>query len=101
MCFGRISNPRIDSSESAEVTLRKRSMALVDMRTAVSGSKSGARRQLADELKHTSREERQSLLKLANITPEIPAGEGLAMKAELAIPWNKLRHLRRYMYTHS
>ena len=30
---------------------------------------------------------------------EIKAEDALAMKADLMIPWNKLRTMRRYMYT--
>ena len=34
---------------------------------------------------------RKSLLQGAGIKLNIPAEEGLAMKAELALPWNKMR----------
>ena len=58
----------------------------------------GARRQLVDELVGVDTAIRQSILKEAGITPEISAGEGLAMKAELALPWERLRVLRRYIH---
>ena len=48
-----------------------------------------------DELKATEAQVRGEILKSAGITPEISAGEGLAMKAELALPWKKLRLMRR------
>ena len=32
----------------------------------------------------------------AGITLTIPEQQGLAMKADLALPWNKMRELRRY-----
>ena len=52
--------------------------------------------QLQAELKTFSPEERQDLLKSAGITINIPPEQGLAIKADLAIPWNKLRVIRRY-----
>ena len=45
--------------------------------------------QLVDELHTTSAEERKMLLEQAGIKPEVPFGQGLAMKSELSIPWNK------------
>ena len=42
-----------------------------------------------------SRDERQKLLREGGFTLDVPADHGLAMKAELRIPWNKLRDLRR------
>ena len=56
----------------------------------LSGGKIVAHRQLVDELNGTDYEERQKILKEAGITPEISPGEGLAMKAELALPWRNL-----------
>ena len=54
--------------------------------------------QMADELQTCTRSERERLLTAAGLPPgEIEPGAGLAMKAELGIPWHKLRHLRRYM----
>ena len=51
-----------------------------------------------DELVAMDSTLRQNILKEAGITPEISAGEGLAMKAELALPWERLRVLRRYIH---
>lgn len=61
----------------------------------MTGGSQGVKRQLVDELQLTSPEEREELLKNAYIGPTIKEGEGLAMNAELSIPWNRLRHLRR------
>ena len=66
------------------------------LREGLSGGKQGAHRPLVDELNATDYEERQKILREASIRPEISPGEGLAMKAELALPWRKLQHLRRY-----
>ena len=45
-----------------------------------------------DELKSSTPEERQAE---AKVGPTVKPGEGLAMKAELSIPWSKLRNLKR------
>ena len=54
--------------------------------------------QLQAEVKMLTSEDRQDLLKSAVITIDIPPEQGLAIKADLAIPWNKLRVIRRYQY---
>jgi hypothetical protein len=50
---------------------------------------------MQEEIRHLSREDRQSLLFSGGFTIDIPPEQGLAMKADLAIPWNKLRTIRR------
>ena len=62
-------------------------------------SMNDTRTQLQAEMKMLSSEERQDLLKSVGITIDIPPEQGLAMKADLAIPWNKLRIIRRYIYS--
>lgn len=59
-----------------------------------------ARSQLQAEIRHLTKEERQRLLVDAGFTLDIPPGQGLAMKADLGIPWNKLRTIRRQGYLH-
>ena len=54
--------------------------------------------QLQAEVKMLTSEERQDLLTSVGITVDIPPEQGLAIKADLAIPWNKLRIIRRYMH---
>ena len=49
-------------------------------------------RQLASEV---TKAEREELLGDAQLPVVIPTDQALAMKADLAIPWNKLRILRR------
>lgn len=52
--------------------------------------------QLASELRQTSRKEREVALRDAGLcVGDVLEGECLAMKASLAIPWHKLRHIRR------
>ena len=52
---------------------------------------------LAAELRRTGMAERESALREAGILSymEVPEQDCLAMKASLAIPWHKLRHIRR------
>lgn len=51
--------------------------------------------QLMKEIKQLTKSERQELLFNAGFTLEIPPEQGLAMKADLGISWNKLRILKR------
>ena len=68
------------------------------IRGIVSGGEASALVQ--KEVLILSDEERRSLLDKAGISSSIElAAEVLATKAELAIPWNKLRLLRRYVTT--
>lgn len=48
------------------------------------------------ELKRFGSDERQMIIREAGLTIEVKPEQGLAMKTELGIPWNKIRHLRRY-----
>lgn len=48
------------------------------------------------ELRRLGQEERIAIIKEAGLALDIPPDEGLAMKTELGLPWNKIRHLRRY-----
>jgi hypothetical protein len=50
---------------------------------------------MQEEIRHLGKEERQSLLFSGGFTVDIPPEQGLAVKADLAIPWNKLRIIRR------
>ena len=62
----------------------------------ISGGEKPAKRQLTDEVHRTTPEVRHEILERAKITKEtIEPEEVLAMKADLSIPWSKLRHLKR------
>ena len=54
--------------------------------------------QLGDEIKQCSMEEREEILKelQGGFKVRIPTNCALAMKADLGIPWSKLRAIRRY-----
>ena len=66
---------------------------LEDIRASMSKD-SGA--QLQAEVKGLPTDERKKLLRSAGITLDIHPEKGLALKADLAISWNKLRTIRRY-----
>ena len=89
----RVTTPRVDSSEASRRTLKRRSDELGKVRTLVSKGSS-----LVQQQNDLTKMERESLLDQAKIpetSAEIPAEDVLAMKADLSIPWNKMRILRR------
>jgi len=92
--LGKVTKPRVSSELASVKTVRRRSFEVSKHRDAVSGG-SGLI-QMADEVRILQREERQQLLKDADVKIIVPALDGLAMKADLTLPWNKLRSMRRY-----
>lgn len=74
---------------------------MLAQREAISGGRDGASRQLQVEVKAMPKEDRQKLLEEAGFGIEMDATQVLAIKADLAIPWYRLRILRRYMYVMS
>ena len=79
---------RISSSDASSRTVKRRIEVLETIREVTSGGDSTS--QLAAEVNHLSKVQRQVQLPLV-----ISADHALAMKADLAIPWAKLRVLRR------
>ena len=63
------------------------------VRAKVSGG--AAAEQLKDELAVLTEAERRELLVAADCSAEITADETLAMKADLVLPWKKMRIMRR------
>lgn len=62
-------------------------------------SKGSSVDQLSHEVKALTKEDRQSLLDQVTVhdsTAIVSPNDVLAMKADLSIPWHKLRILRRY-----
>jgi len=66
---------------------------LSSIRELTSGGDSSS--QLAAEVKALSKVEREALLHQASLPLVIPPTHALAIKADLQMPWNKLRILRR------
>ena len=85
---------RVPSSVASRKTLRRRTLQLDAMRDAISGGQSTE--QMSAELQVLPKERRTEILREAQLPLEIPASHGLAMKASLQIPWNKMRAVRRY-----
>ena len=84
---------RVPTSEASPITIRRRSHQLAKVRDTISGGAS--LEQLQSEIRCLSKEERQEILKDANLPISIPADHVLAMKADLALPWAKLRVIAR------
>ena len=89
----KVTKGRLPSADVCKKTVHRRCSELETIRGLVSsGSSSG---QLMEEVRALTTAQRQQLLTDGGFTIEIAAQKGLAMKADLAIPWNKLRVIRR------
>ena len=84
---------RVPSSEASKKTLLRRSHHLAKARESISGGASVV--QLQSEIRCLSKEDRQEILKGANLPIIIPTEHVLAMKADLSLPWAKLRVISR------
>ena len=90
----KLSTARVSSSEASEATKVRRSHTLSLARSYMSGGDDSV--QLQSELKCLTQEERKKVLADAHLPIAIPINHSLAMKADLALPWAKLRILNRY-----
>lgn len=84
---------RVPSSEASKTTLLRRSHHLAKARENISGGASIV--QLQSEIRCLPKEDRQEILKGANLPITIPTEHVLAMKADLSLPWAKLRVISR------
>ena len=89
----RVPKATVPTSKASAKTGARRNQALHQLRDTISGGDSS--RQMQEEIRSLSKGERQKILKEANLTIDIPPEHSVAMKADLALPWNKLRILRR------
>ncbi len=85
--------PRVGTSSASRRAVGRRTDLLRSVRDLASGGESSC--QLAAEVSLLTKTERELLLGQASLPITITADHALAMKADLAIPWNKLRILRR------
>ena len=87
------------SSQATPKTVLARTKELNQHREVLSGGEQGF--QLAKEVKACSLEEREEILMelQSGIKVVIPTSHALAMKADLGIPWSKLRAIRRSLET--
>lgn len=83
------------SSEATSQTVLSRTRELKQHREVLSGGDQSF--QLAREVKACSLEEREQILMElhSGMKVVIPTSHALAMKADLGIPWSKLRAIRR------
>ena len=86
------------TGKAALRTIRKRSHSLANVRLALSAGDDAT--QLAHEIHTCGRDERKKLIdeiRKADGNFRISVEQSVALKADLNIPWNKLRVMRRYM----
>lgn len=88
-----VSGCRTPSSEACKKTLKRRSDSIGVIREVTSGGDSTI--QLRAEIQSLTENEREELLAQAKLPVVIPTNHALAMKADLSIPWIKLRVIRR------
>ena len=89
----KVTKGEVESTKTSSKTVHRRCQELGGVRDLISGGSSSL--QLAEEVKVLSSVERRQLLLDVQITMDIPTEKGLAMKMDLALPWNKLRAIRR------
>ncbi len=89
----QVAGCRVSSSKASTRTVKRRTEVLGSVRKFVSGNDSSA--QFAAEVSCLTQSQREELLRQVQLPLVIPVDHTLAMKADLAIPWTKLRILRR------
>ena len=85
---------RVSSSAASKRTLKRRSDELSRLQSFTSCGDFSA--QFQAEIRALSKEQQEDLLQGIHLPVVIPTEQALAMKADMAIPWNKLRVIRRY-----
>ena len=89
----RVTKPRKLMNTASRRTLQRRCNEAKKICNILTANESSAL--LFEEIKSLNKDAKAKLLKDAGIINEIGAQQVLAIKAELAIPWNKIRDLRR------
>lgn len=89
----QVASCRVSSSEASKWTLKRRTESIKRVRSLTSGGDTTV--QMAAEVKSLSKEEREKIILEAQLPIIIPTDHALALKADLSIPWCKLRVLRR------
>jgi hypothetical protein len=89
----RVTHSEVTTSNACVRTIKRRNKSMGIIREVISGGDSAS--QFKEELKTLDKDGREELLRSAGFTLDIPAEQGLAMKADLGLPWNKLRIIRR------
>ena len=81
------------SSEASYNTVSHRTKTLTQLRDIISGGDNSL--QLKSELRILSKEEREAVLREAGLPVRIPPAHALAMKADLGLPWAKMREISK------
>ena len=91
-----VPSPRVGSEKASQRTRHRRTASLQTIRDVISGGSSAA--QFVDESRSRSASERDMILEelQGGMKVVIPPSVSLAMKADLTLPWHKLRIVRRY-----
>ena len=92
----RVSKPRVDSSSATKETIRLRTAELSKHRHLASGGADVL--QLREEIRARTPVERKQILsglREGGFKVEVPVHQILGLKADLHIPWTKLREVRR------
>ena len=98
MTFMKVRNCRVPSEQATSKTVLARSKELDQHRRVCSGGDETY--QLGKEAKIYTMEDREKLLQELQdgMKVQIPSSSALALKADLGIPWVKLRAIRRYKF---
>ena len=88
-----LSSCRISSGHASTKTLQRKTSQLSKVRAHTSGGDSSV--QLQAEVRSLSRQKIEELLGQDGLPIKIPTNQALAMKADLSLPWNKLRVISR------
>ena len=89
----RVPKATATTTDVSPKTVACRTKALKVVHEVVYGGDSS--RQLQLEVMTLPRYDRQQLLHSAGLNLHVPAGQGLAMKCDVGVPWHKLRALRK------
>ena len=92
----RVTRSRVATGDVSTRTVRRRLQDVLKVKELIAGRDSAPI--LKRELLALSKDDRNQLLRDSGMTIDIPPEQGLAMKADLAISWNKLRVIRRYVH---
>ncbi len=84
---------RVSSSEACHRTVTNRTRTISVVREQLSGGDISD--QMMSEIKYLTNEEREAVLQEAGLPINIPPDHALAMKADLALPWAKMRVISR------
>ena len=92
-----VPSPRVGSEKASQRTKHRRTASMQLVREFISGGSSTT--QFVDETRSRSTSERDAILEQlqGGMKVMIPPSESLAMKADLTLPWSKLRIIRRYI----